>query len=425
MALKTHLALMSITTVSRIAVGLLTFSVVARFLGPEAFGVLMFWMSVATLLSLMVNYGMTPYILKEIGTSPQSTENLLNESLTAKLLLAACLLIIVAVTSVAVADSHRGVLLYLLVAAISDSFVEFFGAGFRARSKFAIETRIATATAFSHAAIVAGVVAIYPTPLAAALAYACSRILVLSITAILISRYVSPLRLAPIGQALQRLRHSAAYAIDFGFQSLFGQIDSVVLNHFIGTAAVGLYQAGMRVFQGGVSAAQVLANVFLPRAASYSADTDAFARECVRVQAAFVAVGTAFGLTLAIFSDVIVGVLFGSAYAELGRYFPLFGMLFFVRFAAAAWGVVLTAAGEQKYRTYATIFHWAIVAVMVPFLVPESGIAGWLISLIVANIVLACLYALRGARRVARPGLTILATSLCAAVFVPLVWSGR
>lgn len=163
MALKTHLALMSITTVSRIAVGLLTFSVVARFLGPEAFGVLMFWMSVATLLSLMVNYGMTPYILKEIGTSPQSTENLLNESLTAKLLLAACLLIIVAVTSVAVADSHRGVLLYLLVAAISDSFVEFFGAGFRARSKFAIETRIATATAFSHAAIVAGVVAIYPT----------------------------------------------------------------------------------------------------------------------------------------------------------------------------------------------------------------------------------------------------------------------
>jgi O-antigen/teichoic acid export membrane protein len=141
----------------------------------------------------------------------------------------------------------------------------------------------------------------------------------------------------------------------------------------------------------------------------------------MRIQIAFLSFGAVFGIGLAIFSDLIVHVLFGSAYADLVRLFPLFGLLFFVRFAAAAWGIVLTAAGEQRFRTIATVIHWFLIAGIAPILVPSMGIAGWLISVIIGNGLLGFLYALRGARRVTSPWTTVGMTALGGIAFVPFL----
>lgn len=422
-ALKKNLALMGATTAIRLGAGLFTFALLARLLGPESFGVLMLWLSVAALLALITNFGLTPYVLREIGASPISAESIINEGLTGKLILTAVVFIcsIIAVWSLGI--DFKLAFLCLLVAAIADTFSEFLNAGFRARDRFDVETRIATITSFAHAAIVSGAVFVYPTVEAAALAYAFSRLLVLAVTLPAVARYFSAPRLAGFDTSLARLRKAINYAIDFGFQSLFGKIDSIVLNHFIGPVSVGLYQAGMRVFEGGATAAQVLANVFLPRAAGKTNNATEFARESNRVQAVFLIVGALFGIALAVFSEIIVNVLFGTAYSSLVAFFPLFGLLFFVRFAAAAWGVVLTASGEQRYRTWATIIHWILIAAIAPFLVPDTGVAGWLVALIIGNTLLGFLYALRGAKRVDSPWTTVVMTALGGIAFVPFFHS--
>jgi O-antigen/teichoic acid export membrane protein len=136
---------------------------------------------------------------------------------------------------------------------------------------------------------------------------------------------------------------------------------------------------------------------------------------------AFISFGALFGITLTIFSELIVHVLFGPAYSSLVIFFPLLGLLFFVRFAAAAWGVVLTAAGEQRFRTIATVIHWVLIAGVVPILVPSMGISGWLISLIIGNVLLGFLYAVRGASRVASPWTSVGVTALGGIAFIPFL----
>jgi O-antigen/teichoic acid export membrane protein len=421
MELKKNLSLMGVATAARLSAGLFTFSILARLLGPESFGVLMLWISVSTLLSLLVNYGLTPYILREIGVNPRSTEAIINEGLTGKLIISIVIFSCAIIGAWIFEIELKQVFLCLLIASIADTFSEFLNAGFRARNRFDVEARIALITSISHAAILTCTVLFFPTVEAVSFAYIASRFSVLVITIRGVSQYFAAPRLTDMGLAINRLRNAISYAIDFFFQSLFGQVDSIVLNNFIGPAAVGLYQAGMRVFKGGSAVGQILANVFLPRASEKSRDAREFCEESRRVQMAFISFGALFGITLTIFSELIVHVLFGPAYSSLVIFFPLLGLLFFVRFAAAAWGVVLTAAGEQRFRTIATVIHWVLIAGVVPILVPSMGISGWLISLIIGNVLLGFLYAVRGASRVASPWTSVGVTALGGIAFIPFL----
>lgn len=412
---------MGISSISRLGAGLLTAAVLARLLGPESFGTLMLWVSVSILLAMVVNFGLTPYLLREIGIAPESSSILMNEVYTGKLALTLIMLIVVISIALILDINHLLVFLLLILSALADTFTEFFNTSFRAHNKFAIETKMATITAVLHAAIVTSIVFVYPDLTAAALAYLLSRTLVLALTRLAASKEMTQLKLVPIHVAFQRLRQATKYAIDFAFQSLFGQIDSIVLNHYVGPVSVGLHQAGMRVLMGGMTAAQVLANVFLPKAAAHSSNKEDFGDISTKMQFAYLATGTSIGMTLAIFHEPIVDLLFGPQYKALYELFPLFGLLFFVRFAAAAWGVILTALGEQQYRTTATIIHWLIIATLVPLLIPDQGNKGWLFALVIGNLCLGGMYASRVFGRVRTPWLTLGTTAILGCGFYPFI----
>jgi len=399
MSIVRNLALMGTSTAMRLGFGMLTFVVMARVLGPAQFGVLMLWLSVATLLALVANYGLTPYLLREIGAAPQSAPQVMAEVLSAKLLLTGGILLL-AIAALPFLDAgSRAVFLLLLGAQLADALTEFLNVGFRATNRFGHETRIASFAVLLQFGIVALLLWWQPTPLMAAAAFLVSRLAVLLVTWLAQRRYFAALRPASPAQAWARLRATRSYAVDFGLQSLLGQVDSIVLNHFVGTAAVGLYQAGMRLFNGGAQAAGVLANVFLPRAAAAAEAKDGghgLRRESSRVQWAFVGFGLVFGLALCGLAEPLVRLLFGAQYLGLIDVLPWFGLLFFVRFFASSWGVLLTSAGAQHFRAAMNAVHWTVIGVLSVVLVPRLGLVGWLISLTVGNALLAAAYVWRG-----------------------------
>jgi O-antigen/teichoic acid export membrane protein len=411
MALKKNLALMGVTTGFRLLAGVVTFSMVARLLGPAEFGVLMLWLSVSVLLCLTTNYGLTPYVLREVGRNPASAPGLIANGLSAKLLLSVLLVICVAIGVWVLSVENWPVLALLMAATLADSFSEFLNAGLRASNRFDVETRIATAGAFLHATIVISSVYFFPDVNTAACAYLISRSLILSMTIVGVHYYFSRLRVSRVSDGIGLIRSASIYALDFGFQSLFGQVDSLVLNHFVGPVAVGIHQAGMRIFQGAISGLQVLANVFLPRAAAVTDEKQRFASEALKVQMCFLAYGLIIGLVLGVGSDSIVDVLFGSDFSSLKTLLPIFGILFFVRLSASAWGVLLTASGEQRYRTFATGVHWLIVGAFAYILVPGGSVSGWLYALIIGNAALAVLYAIRCSRERKFPWIVVVATT--------------
>ncbi len=396
MALKKNLSLMGVTAAFRLGAGLLTFSVVARLLGPESFGVLMLWLSVSALITIITNYGLTPYVLREMGANPGSAEVIINEGITGKLFLTAIVIVLSVGGAWYFGIDHKQVFFSLLLAAVADCFSEFLNAGFRARNRFDVETKIATVAALTHASIVCGSVYLSPTMETAAMAYAASRLVVLAITVPAVAKCFAMPQLAGFHAAFARLRNTVSYAVDFGFQNLFGQIDSIVLNSFVGPVAVGLHQAGMRIFLGGAQVAPILANVFLPRASASTQSKAGFSRESRRVQFVFLGFGAAFGLALAVLAQPLVSLIFGQGYRALIPLLPLFGLLFFLRFAAGAWGLILTAAGQQSYRMQLGLLHWLVIGVAAWFLVPSLENRGWLISLCAGNLFQGFVYATRG-----------------------------
>ncbi|KQW41982.1 hypothetical protein ASC81_21970 [Pelomonas sp. Root405] len=390
---------MGTSTAMRLGFGMLTFVVMARMLGPTQFGLVMLWLSVATLLALLANYGLTPFLLREIGAAPDRAGEVMAEVLSAKLLLTVVVLLIACAALPWLQPSSRTIFLLLLGAQLADALTEFLNVGFRATNRFADETRIASVAVLLQCAIVTLALWWMATPVMAALAFLVSRLSVLLLTWLAQQRYFAALRPATLSVAWARIRSTRAYAVDFGLQSLLGQIDSVVLNHFAGPAAVGIYQAGMRLFNGGAQAAGVLANVFLPRAAAAAGAADdgrSLRKESVRIQWAFVAVGLLFGLALCALAEPLVALLFGKQYLGLVALMPWFGLLFFVRFFASSWGVLLTSAGAQRFRAAINAVHWVFIGALSLVVVPRHGVAGWLICLTAGNALLAVAYVWRG-----------------------------
>lgn len=390
---------MGTSTAMRLGFGMLTFVVMARLLGPEAFGTLMLWLSVASLLALVANYGLTPYLLREIGAAPARAAEVMAEVLTVKLGLTLFVALVACAGLPFMGAESRAIFMLLLGAQLADALTEFLNVGFRATNRFSEETRMASLAVVLQFGLVSVALWWRTTPLVAATGFLLSRMAVLVLTWAVQRRYFAGLHPVRPHAAWQRIVSTRAYAVDFGLQSLLGQVDSVVLNHFIGPAAVGLYQAGMRLFNGGAQAASVLANVFLPRAAAAAGAQDdgvSLRREASRVQWAFVGVGLAFGLALCVLANILVPVLFGSRYLALIPVLPWFGLLFFVRFFAASWGVLLTSAGAQQFRAAMNAVHWSLIVACSVMLVPAFGLIGWLISLTLGNLLLGASYVWRG-----------------------------
>jgi O-antigen/teichoic acid export membrane protein len=421
MSLKKDIVLMGTSTLMRLGFGLMTFVVMARLLGPSNFGVLMLWLSVATLVSLVANYGFTPYVLREIGADSSSAATVMCGVLTAKVLLTVVVVVGSMIALPFIADTSRAIFILMLFAMLADSVTDFLNVGYRATNRFGSETRIATMASISQFVIVAGAIWYQSEILIAAGAFLISRSFVLLVTWIDQRRYFASLRLSGLTQAIVRLKQAISYALDFGLQSLIGQVDSLVLNQFVGPGGVGLHQAGMKIFLGGGQIANVLGNVFIPNLSGLHKSPDLFNVQAHKIQTTFLIAGGAFGLILAIAATPITNILYGEAYAALIPMLPWFGLLFFVRFFAAAYGVLLTATGKQSLRAKANLVHWIAILLSAWWLVPAFGNIGWILALTGGNFLLAVIYCLSMRRLVviSRPNAVVVVGSLV--LFVPFL----
>lgn len=130
---------MSLSTGVRLLAGIATLSITARSLGPESFGLLMFWLSAAGLLCVLNNFGLGVFLLREIGKNPNNAATLLGVSLTAKLILTSVVLAIAAIGVPFLSETSRGISLLLLFTMVIEGFTEFFCTGFRASGRFDLE----------------------------------------------------------------------------------------------------------------------------------------------------------------------------------------------------------------------------------------------------------------------------------------------
>jgi O-antigen/teichoic acid export membrane protein len=350
----------------------------------------MFWYGVTFLCALLANYGLGNMLLKEIAQHPESVTAVLGESLSLQLMLSAT--IFLCVLGGAIVTDRPELLLSLLLAHLIETISSTFYFTYRAMGHYARESQLAACAAIVQLILVFVAIATNQTTGIIAFAYLAGKIVQLALVLPVSRRVFGLFSLQSIQTTFKLAMHSKAYAIDNILGSVFGNIDSVVLRASTGVDVVGIYQSGMRIFQGGAQAAPILANVFLPEMARNANNKEKRQRIVFVLQASFLIYGLFFGLCLSYFSEQIVNLAFGEDYRQLAALFPLFGLLFFGRFFTAAWGVILTAIGHQAYRAKATAIYLLFALSVGSYLSHIMQAKGWLIGLILANALLAALY---------------------------------
>jgi O-antigen/teichoic acid export membrane protein len=368
---------------------------------------------------LIANFGLGNLLLREIGRDNSRLGVLTAEALKARLVISG-LLVLVAVLSAPFVD-EPALFLILLLANLLESIAETYFVAYRANGMYSEEASLVTAMSVLQLAVVALAAFVFQSLPAVGLAYLLTRTVQFIAIRVALRRTLGALPVAPIKNALQLLKKSWSYALDFALGNLFGHIDSLILRAYAGIGSVGLYQGGMRIFQGGAQLAPILANVFLPSAARSAVNETTKQESAEKIQLAFIACGISGGLVLTYGAELIVSILYGDSFSALASLLPLFGILFFARFFAASWGLILTAHGHQKFRATSTLVHLLFALVLAILWLPKHGVAGWLWALIFANLFLALIYMFGAIRyRAVNISVKVSAAALCGGLaFLP------
>jgi O-antigen/teichoic acid export membrane protein len=107
-----------------------------------------------------------------------------------------------------------------------------------------------------------------------------------------------------------------------------------------------------------------------------------------------VGIGLIVAVPLIILPGAITHALFGSEFSRLAEWLPWFGLILFVRYSGAAFGIVLSAIGLQKKRVLGQVLAVvAYAAGMAVVRVCELSVTAALASMLTSMSIMGAVYA--------------------------------
>jgi O-antigen/teichoic acid export membrane protein len=422
-------ALSLASTLARVLTSLVLFVAMADVWGPEQFGLFMYPYTIAAVLVKVVDYGFNPQLARDLGRAPREMHGAVSRALGAKVaLLAPTALLAAIVALVLPAGGGSPVLLALLLCdAAASSFALLLGVPLRACGRFDDEARVAVATNGVLFAAVTAALGAGGGPTAVAAAFALARLggAVASWRACARAIGAAPRPVLAWPPIRDMLRTGLPFGVHAAVGTLNMQVDTLMVHHYLGAGAVGIYQAGMRVLVGALLVADALNGVYLARLARTAPAAGEFDRVGTRMTRHLVALGVmAFAGTLA-GTDLIVRHLFDDGYASLVQLLPAFGVLIFIRYGGVPYGTFLTLTDRQGVRTAAVSGVLLLSIALNALLIPRFGLPGAISASIAGHVALYSVYAVaawheRGSLLIDRRALTLIGAALAAGLLLTI-----
>ena len=389
-----NFGLVMLSFVLRLAAGMLVMVLMARVFGRSQFGHFVYWMAIATLVTVPVNFGLGTYVLREIGIHRSRYHPVMAAALTAKLLIAGAVLACSALACALLPPADALVFGLLVLAQLFDSFGEFFNLGFRRDGQFRAEALTAVATSLLHLALMGLAIALPGTVLWAAAAFALSRAIGLLLLAWRSMAATGVVRPAPLRSVAPLLRATLAYGGELALFTAYSQADTLLVNSVLGSAGVGLYQAGMKLVDGICRLAPVLAQFVLPTLSSRQGDPQAFRRAAWGVMGLMGGIGLAGAALLWAGAGAITHQLYGPQYSALQALLPLFGAVLLLRFLETGVGLILVAQGQQQRKVWLVALQLLLVISAGYPALQHFGLVGWQLVVIAGLVLVLVLYGL-------------------------------
>ncbi|MCX9156659.1 oligosaccharide flippase family protein [Niveibacterium sp. 24ML] len=398
--MKSNLALSLTALIARALSSIIVFAVLAREWGATGFGQFAFVFGVATMSSLLSEFGFSTHALQRFSrVATNEARFLVDEIVSVKLSLG--LVVVLGNTAIALTgwfgDGAIQIAIALSVAAVALGFSDFYTAVLRSIDSFALDAVISSTVNLSlFFAVMLGVHFGYGRPIHVALAFCVARLIGMLLSMAILSDKLGRPRLAFGGVSAMRttIRANGNYALESGLWTAYTNVDLILIRSFLGLHAVGVFQIGFRLFQGAMQFVPVLNSVFVPKLARAHVD---LSPPSSSMRVTYLVFGCGCG----------VGLLGAGVYAPLWlrhesfvgieSIFALFGALCIVRYLYAYVGAQLLAIGAQRSRVIA-IAAGAVVLIPAALLgMHVYGVAGMVVAhLLSTSVMLAvCAHSLK------------------------------
>jgi len=361
---------MAISVLIRMGSALAAFVLIARGLGPTAYGLVATVFAYATLVSLVTDFGFASKALRDISAEPQRGGAILNACLNLKVYLTLTAMSVGALviwlvpkppgTGFPIAMFGAAV----LIGAIGDLALT----AYRATRQYKAEAVLTGLTSVAHVAIIAWVALNNGQLFWIASAFLASRALYACLAVAGAEQLFAGAKFRPMGLGAlwSSLRQSWIWAVDSGLNYLNGQIDGLLVVSFLGLQAAGVYQAGARFAHAALAIVMVLTSIHIPRIAAAASSTEEAQGVKWSIFGEFALLGAILGATLWLGGPLITHYLLGAAYSEANDLWMGFGAFVFIRYASSSMGMQLMVLNLTASRVAGQAI--GLLIVVLPFL---------------------------------------------------------
>jgi len=374
----------------RLGVGFLVSVWLARYLGPDRFGLLSYAMAFAALFASFASLGHEGIVVRDMVREPSRRGEILGSAFVLRLAggLAAVALAISAVMMLRPGDSLAAWLVVIVAAGTAFQAFDVIDYWFQSRveSRYTVWARN---SAFLLIALVKIALILLAAPLVAFAAAGLAEALLAALGLLGVYLYS--------GQRPGSWRWSRPWAVRLLKDSwplclgalsiaIYMRIDQVMLGDMVGDSAVGVYSAAVRLTEAWYCIPIVIvSSVFPAILQSKAADEEFYYRRLQRLFCLMAALSVSIALPMSFLSGWIVSTLFGEGFTTAGPVLAIYIWASFFVFLGVAQGAWDLAENMTRLALFRITSGAALNILLNILLIPSSGSIGAAIATVISQ----------------------------------------
>lgn len=379
----------------RFAGNMVIFIVIARLpgIGTAEFGQLTYGFSLATLFVMLSQFGLAPLVIRNIAADASLLPGYANSVLSLRIALSLAGAAAMALYLASIGMETQGLQVCCIIAlALSiGAFSTDIQALFQGREKMHLE--LLGIVTENLLLLLMGLAAYFfqPNIVKVAFIFLISKSVALLFNYSLCGRLL--LRLRPhlnFREWKEMLKEAAPFAITSILAAGVVQIDTVLMRELIpgdSEAAVGMYQAAVRLFLIPMLLPEIILKVFLPQLSRmHGLFGSGLVRDLGRVNNVLLTLGLLIGIVTLFRGQDLIRAIYGEAYAGAGPILQILGISIIMRFGAA-YSLYFTIRNRIWFRVYSALLALVTLVIADWVLIPKYGPIGAAYASVIAHAV--------------------------------------
>lgn len=354
---------------------------VARYLGPEQFGILNYGMAFVAMFSFLPNLGLNQIVVRDITKHPEKTNQIIGSSFVLKLLgssLAVALIVLIVLSLNKTDTLVKYVIILFSIGFIFQAFdvIDFFYQS-QMLSKYVVFSRNITfiiVTGIKIFLILHEYDLIWFVVTATFGLFLDALFLIIAYTKT--HKFILNWRFDK-DMAFELMKNSWPLMLSAFLISIHMKIDQVMIGNILSTKQVGIYSVAVRLAEFWYFIPSIIVSTLMPYFVELREKKNRLYHfRLIQLYSLMFWMGVSVGIFALFFGEDIIRLLFGEAYtgAYSALVFNIWNGIFISQ--AIARGIWLISENLQKYRLYNNLIIVNINIVTNIILIPKIGITG-------------------------------------------------